>query len=87
MKRKDLATLIGVLIISVIVSVIAASLVFGSSSSHQQDVPVVDRITPDFPVSEVQGKDKQFNSQAIDPTQFIQIGNPNSNPFNSSTQQ
>lgn len=79
MKQKDLGLLAGVLVLSVIISLIIASAVFGGAGAHNQQAAVVDRITPDFPVSQV--SPKYFNSQSIDPLQLIQIGNPNPNPF------
>lgn len=85
MKQKDFALLGGVLIVSIILSLVIAHFIFGGSGSHTASVEVVDKITSDFPVSQVQGP--YFNSQSVDPTQLIEIGQPNENPFNGSQNQ
>lgn len=79
MTKKDLGLLAGVLVFSVILSLIIANFVFGSSGERQEKVEVVDPISADFPVSQV--SPKYFNNKSVDPTQLIQIGNPNEHPF------
>ncbi len=82
MKRKDLALLAGILILSILISLVISNLIFGGSGSRQQQVEVVSPISAQFPVDQVSGPDKQFNSNAVNPAQLIQIGQPNDNPFN-----
>jgi hypothetical protein len=82
MKQKDVITLIVVAFISLVISVVAARLLF-SPSRNQQAVEVVPVISANFPAPSSQF----FNSNAIDPTQLIQIGNTNNpTPFNNSQQ-
>lgn len=94
MKQKDLALLGGILVLSVIISLVLSSLIFGSSKDRQQKVEVVDSISAEFPIDEVSCNndqdqtaakkkpcDKQFNNQAVNPAQLIQIGQPNEHPF------
>lgn len=79
MKKNDLAILVAAIIFSAIVSVAASRLLF-SSSGRQQTVEVVPTISANFPS---QLDKAYFNSNSIDPTQIIQIGNSaNPNPFN-----
>lgn len=54
MKQKDVVLLVAVLVLSVIVSVVVSNMLFSSTKSLQQ-VGVVDKITPDFPVEQVTG--------------------------------
>lgn len=83
MKRKDLIVIGVTVFVAGLVSYFICSKFLFSGSSHNQTVEVVEAITSDFSLP-----DKTiFNSDAIDPTQLIQIG-PNSNdqPFTASTQ-
>lgn len=84
-KQKELVILVAVLIVSIIISILVSGLFFNSSKRDQQ-VGVVDKITADFPVSQVQGSNKQFNGQAFNPAQIINIGQTNNQPFANSSQ-
>jgi hypothetical protein len=83
MKQKDLPIIIVVVFISAVLSFFASRLLFASASSRQQQVDVAQPISATFPTPD----SSYFNSNAVDPTQLIQVGtNNNTNPFNGSTQ-
>lgn len=79
MKQKDLILIIVVVFISAVISIIASKSLFSAPKNRQQAVEVVDPISSTF-----QEPDSHyFNSQSIDPTKLITIGdNSNQNPFN-----
>jgi hypothetical protein len=78
MKQKDIALIIIIVFISGIVSFVVSGKLFASSNGHQS-VETVDKISSGFNVPD----STYFNSNSIDPTQLIQIGNStNPNPFN-----
>ncbi len=82
MKQKDIILIIVVVFISGIFSLIISQKLFSSTVGKQQ-VEVVQAINPSFPTP----SSTYFNSQSVDPTQLIQIGNNNNtNPFNGSQQ-
>lgn len=79
MKQKDVALIIVITFISAVVSLVISQLVFAPPQNRQQAVQVVPAITANFPSPD----SRYFNSQSIDPTQLIQIGNNNNtDPFN-----
>jgi hypothetical protein len=79
MKRKDLGLIAIVVIVSAGISFFVSNMVFGSPSSHQDKVEVVQPITADFPAPD----NRYFNKNAFDPTKVITIGqNQNPDPFN-----
>jgi hypothetical protein len=79
MKQKDLALIVIVVIISVVFSVGVSKVVFSSPKDRRQKVEVVQPISADFPMPDPQ----YFNSQSVDPTRLITIGNSaNPDPFN-----
>lgn len=81
MKQKDVALILVIVFISAVVSFFVSSTIFGSPSNRQQQAEVVDPITSSFPNPDP----RYFNSNSIDPTQLIQIGNNNNtNPFSGS---
>lgn len=83
MKQKDVAMIIAIAFVSAIVSLIVSRLLFSTPQNLQQQVQVVPAITANFPAPD----SRYFNSNSIDPTQLIQIGNNNNtNPFNGSGQ-
>lgn len=83
MKRKDLGVIIGVAIVSGIISLIVSSKVIVTPAHRQQQVEVVPAINAQFSTPST----TYFNSQSIDPTVLIQIGNnSNQTPFNNSPQ-
>lgn len=79
MKKKDIALIVVIAIISGVVSLIISTKVFVTQASLQQKVEKVDAIVPDF----TQPDAKYFNANSIDPAQTIQLGDGNNtNPFN-----
>lgn len=77
MKKNDLAILVVVAVVAGIFSVVLSQIFFGEQSKNLT-AEVVDPISADF-----QDPDPNvFNSNAINPTQLIQIGDSsNQNPF------
>lgn len=83
MKQKDIALIAVIVIISGMLSFFVSHLLFAPPKNRQQKVEVVDLITTDFSLP----SNKYFNTQSIDPTQLILIGNSsNLTPFNGSGQ-
>lgn len=84
MKRKDML-LIGVIaFFSAVISLVVSNMLFASPNNRQQQVEVVEKISPDFPPAD----QRYFNKDSIDPTQLIQIGNNNNQtPFNGTSTQ
>lgn len=81
MKKKDLMVIIIVIFISGVFSLVISNYLFASPKNRQEEVEVVEPISADFKVPEK--NDKYFNSEAIDPTLIIKIGdNNNQQPFN-----
>lgn len=81
MKQKDLALIVVIAFVSAVISLFVSKAIFVSPKARQQQVEVVQPITADFP----QPDTRYFNSNSIDPTQTITIGqNNNTNPFNGS---
>lgn len=79
MKQKDLTLLIVVVFFSAVISLVVSHFIFASPANRQQQVDVVQPISSSFP----QPDPRYFNSNSVDPTQLIQIGNTtNPNPFN-----
>lgn len=80
MKQKDLALVIVIVFVSAVISLIVSKSLFASPRNRQQAVEVVDPIKSDFPEPD----SRYFNTQSIDPTKLIKIGdNTNPTPFNS----
>jgi hypothetical protein len=78
MKQKDIAMVVFIAGIAAIASFFISKAVFASAGNRAQKAEVVDVITTDF----VKPSTKYFNSNSIDPTQLIQIGDSsNTNPF------
>jgi hypothetical protein len=83
MKQKDIALIILIAGIAGIISFFVSRAMFSSHSQRSQQAAVVDAISTDF----TSPSSKYFNTNSIDPTQLIQIGNNNNNnPFNGATQ-
>jgi len=83
MKQKDIAMIIVIAAVSAIISLVVSRLLFTTPHNQQQRVEVVPAITASFPNPD----SRYFNSNSIDPTQLIQIGNNNNtNPFNGTGQ-
>ncbi len=82
MKQKDIFLIVAVVLISGVLSFFVSKTLFASPKNRQTKVEVVQKISPDFQKPNT----KYFNSNAIDPTQSITIGdNQNPKPFNSSS--
>lgn len=79
MKRKDILTLVVVAIFAGIFSVVISKFFFTSGADRSLSAETVQLIDSHFE----DPPDKQvFNSQAIDPTKLIKIGDTNnSQPF------
>ena len=80
MKQKDFILIIVVVFISGVFSLILSNYLFASPKNRQEEVEVVEPITAEFKTPSK--NDKYFNSEAIDPTLIIKIGDNNNNdPF------
>ena len=86
MKRGDIAKVSLVAGLAAIISFLIASSLFNSPAKHNLKVPVVQTINSSFPdVANDPTYNVIFNSNAIDPTQPVQIGNSqNPSPFTGS---
>ena len=79
MKQKDYMLILVVVFFGGIISFFASKLIFSSPQSRQTEVEIVEEISADFQLPD----NKYFNSESINPTKLIQIGdNNNSAPFN-----
>lgn len=78
MKQKDIAVIIVAVFVSGILSYFISSALFASPEDLKTEVEVVQPITADFPKPD----ERYFNSESINPTQTITIGNDqNQQPF------
>jgi len=83
MKQNNVLLLIIVATVSLVISIFASKLIFSNPVGSLEQVDVVPSISAAFP----KPSNKYFNSQSIDPAQYITIGNNNNNsPFNTPTQ-
>ena len=81
MKQKDIVLIIVVVFVSGVISLVLSNMLISSPKNRQEQVEVVEPISAEFDTPEKD--DKYFNSQAIDPTQIIRIGDSNNQqPFN-----
>jgi hypothetical protein len=79
MKQKDLGLIAVTAIISAVFALILSSKLITSPKNRQQTVEKVTPISADFTTPD----EKYFNTNSIDPTQLITIGNnTNPQPFN-----
>jgi hypothetical protein len=83
MKQKDWTIIAAVGIVAAVFSIIISGIIFGSPTKNPIKVPVVNKISSNFPSPQNDDNyTKFFNNQALDPTTVIQIGNNNNNtPF------
>lgn len=83
MKRKELITIALVSFIAAILSIVLSGILFGSPKKNPIKVPVVNKISSNFPSPKTDDAYKKFfNETALDPTQLIQIGGGNNiTPF------
>ncbi len=80
MKRKDIIIIVVICVISGVVSLVLSNLLLGSPAKRQSTIEKVEPISADFKTPD----SRYFNSNSIDPTQLIKIGeNTNQSPFNS----
>jgi len=78
MKQKDILLIGVVVFITAIASFFISNALFASPKNRQQKVEIVSPITTEFNKPDA----KFFNSNAVDPTKLIEIGNnPNPTPF------
>ena len=78
MKQKDIALIIVVVFISGILSLLLSNKLIVSPKNRQEKVEVVAPITAELSKPD----SKYFNTESIDPTQIIRIGESNNNqPF------
>lgn len=78
MKRKDITTLVIIAAVASVFSFLLSGVLITSPKNRREQVPVVKPITSNFQLPDK----KYFNSESIDPTQLIQIGNSsNKQPF------
>ncbi len=79
MKQKDVALIFVVGFVALLLGIFLSKALFNSEDSKKLKADIVTAISSDF----VQPDKKYFNSNAIDPTQIIRIGeNANQKPFN-----
>jgi hypothetical protein len=78
MKQKDIALIIIVIFFSAVISLAVTQTLFSTKGKKSLSAEIVEPINSDF-----KEPDKTvFNSDAINPTQLIQIGGEgNQNPF------
>jgi len=86
MNRKTIFSLAVIVIIAFVISSILSNAIFNPSKRRSATVPIVQPISSTFPdVKSDPNYKSVFNSQALDPTQLIQIGtSQNNTPFNAS---
>ncbi len=82
-KRQNMIVIIFVALIAAMISIVVSGAIFGTPQSRPIKVPVVDKISPTFPDVQHDSTYTSFlNTNALDPTQLIQIGNSNNqSPF------
>ncbi len=78
MKQKDIGLIIALVFVSGVVSFLLSRWVFERPADRKQKAEVVDVITSDFSLPSA----LYFNTNSINPTQLIGIGDSNNpNPF------
>lgn len=78
MKKNDITVIIVTAIFACIVSVVLSSIIFTPKQAQKLKAQKIDPISSDFQ----QVDRRYFNSQSVNPTQVIQIGdNQNKNPL------
>jgi len=86
MKSSEDSTvkLIVVAVITAVIAFILTSMIFSSPKHHDLKAPVVNTITPTLPdVKNDPAYNTFLNSNALDATQPVQVGNSQNNqPFN-----
>lgn len=83
MKSKDILTIVVVAVVSAGLSIILSNILINSEGNKNQTVEVVPVISAEFE----RPSNEYFNSESINPTKTIQIGEENaSQPFGNSNQ-
>ncbi len=78
MKQKDIILIVGIVLITGVVTYFVSKIFISPPKNRKTKVEVVEPITSDFNKPDV----KYFNPNSIDPTQPITIGdNQNPKPF------
>ena len=78
MKQKDIALIVVVGIVAAVLSLLLTQAIFVTKDSRNLTVEVIEPISSEFK----QPDPTVFNSEAVNPTQLIQIGEgSNSDPF------
>jgi hypothetical protein len=81
MKKKDIFTIVIVGIFSAVFSIVISNLLINNEDNRSETVEVIPVISSSFE----RPPEEYFNSESINPTQTIQIGEENaSQPFGSS---
>ena len=79
MKQNDIILIIVMVFIGGVLSIFITSTLITSPKNRKEKVETVQAISSEF----AQPDNKYFNSNSLDPTQLIRIGdNNNSQPFN-----
>jgi hypothetical protein len=88
MKRKELVIIGAVAFVAAIISIIISGAIFGSPQKNPIKVPVVNKISSEFPQPQNDDNYKKFfNKDANNPTQLIHIGDDNNTtPFQGANQ-
>lgn len=83
MKKKDIALVVAVGVVSLVFALLLSKFLIGNGSKSELSAEVVEPITATF----TQPDTKYFNNSSIDPTELIRIGNnDNQTPFNQTAQ-
>jgi hypothetical protein len=78
MKSKDILTIVVVAIVSAVFSIVLSNVLINSESNKNQTAEVIPVISSDFE----RPPEEYFNTESINPTQTIQIGEENTEqPF------
>ncbi len=81
MKQKDIIIIMVTVFVSGVFSFFVSSKLFVVPKDQQAEVEVIEPITAEF----IEPDTRYFNSNSVDPTQPIKIGeNQNPQPFNDS---
>lgn len=78
MKRNDILIVVVVGIVTGVISILLANVLFGGGKRYTLTAPAVEPISADFPKPD----ERYFNSYALNPTKNITIGDSNNkDPF------
>ena len=78
MKQKDVLLIVVIAIVAAVFSFVLSNMLFGGEKAYTLKAPTVSKISKEF----ILPSDKVFNSQALNPTKNITIGDSsNTTPF------